>query len=74
MTPERRCIQQVLRRDDYTCRHCGANTCLDVAHIIARSQAPRLRYDPANRVTLCRSCHEFFHSYPHRWRAFVENL
>jgi 5-methylcytosine-specific restriction endonuclease McrA len=29
----------------------------DVHHIVKRSQAPRLKYDPANLVSLCRACH-----------------
>lgn len=62
---------EVLERDDYTCQRCGANTCLDAAHIIARSQAPQLRYDTRNGITLCRSCHQRFHQHPLEWREFL---
>lgn len=73
MTLAQRWMFAVLERDDYTCQFpgCGANTCLDAAHIVPRSQAPAKKYDPANGITLCRSHHEYFHNHPAQWRRFA---
>jgi 5-methylcytosine-specific restriction endonuclease McrA len=66
-----RWAEKVLRRDDWTCQNCGANTCLDAAHIQSRQQRPDLATDVNNGVTLCRSCHAFYHQFPARFRCFV---
>ena len=66
----------VLQLDNWTCQApgCGANTCLDAAHIVAKSQAPSRKFDPANGVTLCRPHHEHFHQHPLEWRRFVQTF
>lgn len=46
--------QAVFERDNYTCRHCGANDCLTVDHIQPESLGGTL--DLSNLQTLCRSC------------------
>ena len=76
MTQYQRWQTEVFERDDYTCQNpnCGANTCLDAAHIIARSQATYSRYDINNGITLCRTCHEHFHNHPGEWHQFITAL
>jgi 5-methylcytosine-specific restriction endonuclease McrA len=61
----------VLELDDWTCQNCGSNTCLDAAHIEPRSRRPDLALDPANGITLCRSCHHFFHDHPYEFTPFT---
>ncbi len=54
----------VLRRDDYTCQHCG-NTYIDCAeahHVLSFAVVPENRLDVSNGVTLCRHCHVAEHS------------
>ena len=64
----------VLKRDHYQCRHCSATNHLDAAHIIPKSRAPTLRYHLSNGITLCRTCHEYFHQHPAKWREFLNRL
>jgi 5-methylcytosine-specific restriction endonuclease McrA len=37
---------------------------VDVHHVVKRSAAPALRYDPANALLLCRDCHHFTEHHP----------
>ena len=54
----------VLARDKETCQECGAtNTTLHVHHIKAWATHPELRFEVANGLTLCVSCHSQKH--PH---------
>ena len=62
---------EVLERDEYTCQNCGANTCLDAAHIQSKGSHPELAQDPGNGVTLCRSCHRHFHDWPRAFERFI---
>ena len=71
MNADERWKLAILELDDYTCQRCGANTCLDAAHIQSRATDPELRHDPTNGITLCRSCHELFHDNPVRFRNFI---
>lgn len=48
----------VFERDDYTCQHCKIRGCeLQAHHIKSWKNHPELRYDIANGLTLCISCH-----------------
>lgn len=52
-----------LRRDNYTCQHCGATrTSLHVHHIIPREQGGTDELD--NLITLCARCHNKVHKSP----------
>lgn len=80
ITPENTRIRQsveglywreaVLKRDDYTCRHCGAKgskrrgaaVVLHVHHIKGFAAFPELRFDVDNGLTLCIPCHHKVHS------------
>ena len=64
----------IMERDNWTCQNCGTNAHLDAAHIISKQRRPDLRHELKNGVTLCRSCHEFYHAFPIRFGLFVEAL
>lgn len=55
----------VLRRDSYTCQHCGKKSeekkplRLEAHHIVPRSKGGSNR--PDNLITLCESCHKALH-------------
>jgi len=59
-------IRATYARDDYTCARCGARGNdagqLNAHHLRAWAGHPDGRFDPANLITLCRSCHEWVHS------------
>jgi len=61
----------VMERDSWMCQNCGTTKHLDAAHIIGRQVNPSLRHDITNGVTLCRSCHQFYHQFPAQFRCFV---
>ena len=66
LTPEWETLRrQVLKRDDYTCKHCGIK-CLGrkrnkpsphIDHIEPRREAPAKAMLLSNLRTLCHSCH-----------------
>ncbi len=59
----RRWRRAVLRRDGYTCQCCGEREKTLTAHHMERwIDAPRLRFDVANGLTLCLPCHRQLHS------------
>jgi 5-methylcytosine-specific restriction endonuclease McrA len=47
--------QQVLKRDNFTCQHCGARNDIHVHHIIPYRKTKDNSL--SNLITLCRSCH-----------------
>lgn len=57
----------VLTRDGHTCQNCGAtgDVRLHAHHIQPWAHAPELRFDVANGVTVCESCHANIH--PQLW-------
>lgn len=60
----RRWRRAVLRRDKFTCQHCGTprgNGRLHSHHIRPYAEHPELRYDVSNGITLCRACHTAAH-------------
>lgn len=60
----RRWSKDVLRRDDYTCRCCGARGGkLHAHHLYDFDTYPEKRCDLGNGVCLCHDCHYAFHSW-----------
>lgn len=54
--------RKVFERDKYTCQECGTiGGVLNAHHIKAFAKFPDLRFDIANGVTLCKSCHTNIH-------------
>jgi len=52
----------VFERDHYTCQKCGAaGGMLNAHHIKPWFAYPNERYDLNNGVTLCKTCHHFYH-------------
>jgi len=54
----------VLKRDDYTCQHCGLRKRKGnhVHHIMLKSEHPELRFNLDNCQTLCDECHNNIHN------------
>jgi len=52
---QRKVRASVIARDGHSCRSCGGPGPFEVHH--RESFAAGGRYEPANLVTLCRSCH-----------------
>lgn len=48
---------QILERDGWKCRSCGARGRLEVDHIEAVRVAPDRAFDPSNLQALCSPCH-----------------
>ena len=60
----------VFQRDSYTCQHCGEQGCrLAAHHILPWATYPELRYATENCITLCKHCHNEFHSM-YGWEDF----
>lgn len=51
--------KRVLKRDNYTCQKCGAQSDVEAHHIIAVKDDPegRYKYVLSNGITLCHACH-----------------
>lgn len=65
---------EVLSRDDFECRMCGANRAtLHVHHLRYTRGAPPWSYRDRELVTLCEGCHETFHDM-RPWESIVEAL
>lgn len=68
-------IRDVLERDDYRCKRCGAGKSgpksLHVHHIKPWAGNEALRFDMGNVVTLCRACHGWVHSRSNTDREFL---
>lgn len=54
--------RKVFDRDDNKCVKCGSKDKLDPHHIIEWDDAPELRLDVDNGMTLCRKCHMKHHA------------
>lgn len=48
---------QILERDGWQCRTCGARHRLEVDHVEPVRVAPERAFDPTNLQTLCGPCH-----------------
>lgn len=61
----RRWREAVLKRDGYTCQHCGVRPMdtgvLHAHHIKPFARYVALRFEVSNGVTLCHDCHEVEH-------------
>jgi 5-methylcytosine-specific restriction endonuclease McrA len=56
-------VNAVISRDMATCQHCGAKEVeLHAHHIKSYRDHPELRFDVANGITLCYSCHWSVHT------------
>lgn len=68
-------LRDVLRRDEYRCRRCGAPKSspksLHVHHIKTWAGNEALRFDMGNAVTLCRPCHSWVHSLANESREWL---
>ena len=53
---------QVLKRDNYTCRICGSKEYVHAHHIKSYAKYPDLRHEVENGITLCSACHRKMHS------------
>ncbi|MEQ9257503.1 MAG: HNH endonuclease signature motif containing protein [Roseovarius sp.] len=75
---------EILERDGYRCRACGARGRLEVDHVQPVRTHPQLAYEPGNLQALCPGCHtrktriECGHPPPREdrleWRQAVEAL
>ncbi|WNZ22272.1 FAD-dependent thymidylate synthase [Leptolyngbya sp. NK1-12] len=53
---------QIHEKFDYTCQRCGIRGgTLHAHHLLPVYACPEKAFDPANLVTLCKTCHEFIH-------------
>lgn len=54
--------ERILKRDNYTCQHCGQkNIILNIHHITKSNIKPELFYEDDNLITLCVDCHSSTH-------------
>lgn len=53
--------KEVMERDCHACAICGSIEMLEAHHIMPYALFPHLRTDPANGITLCKSCHKSVH-------------
>lgn len=53
--------EAVFRRDNFTCQHCGGDGGIQAHHIKPWKDHKELRYDVANGLTLCQTCHSNLH-------------
>jgi 5-methylcytosine-specific restriction endonuclease McrA len=76
-TPEwRALVQSIFARDGFRCVRCGAGQdhaehSLHAHHIATWVEAPELRREPTNLVTLCRKCHTWVHSNANAERDYL---
>ena len=54
--------KQVLSRDNQQCVCCGLNKHLEVHHLFGYKENPELAVNENNGVTLCKFCHDKYHS------------
>ena len=62
--------QQVLERDNNTCKKCGFNAkfktekrSLNIHHLFNKMEYPQWFYRVSNLITLCGNCHKSFHKF-----------
>jgi 5-methylcytosine-specific restriction endonuclease McrA len=54
------------------CRNCGSMGPLDWAHVFSRRHLS-IRWDLANSMALCRTCHTFFTNKPAEWEQWCRD-
>lgn len=68
-------LRAVYERDGYRCMRCaepkGEPRSLHAHHIVPWAGNETLRFDLANAVSLCRSCHSWVHSRANTERAYL---
>ena len=68
-------LREILERDGYHCRRCNAPKTkpksLHVHHLKPWAGNETLRFDAANALTLCRTCHSWVHSRKNISREFL---
>ena len=53
---------KILKRDNYTCRHCRSKNNLHVHHLIYKvGGVPPWEYRNSDLITLCANCHDEVH-------------
>jgi hypothetical protein len=76
-TPEwKALVQAVYKRDGYRCKRCKHHQdhgqhALHAHHIATWAEAPELRREMSNLVTLCNECHKWVHSRANKRRRFL---
>lgn len=60
-TSQQRFRKLVLQRDGKVCRQCGSSDNLHAHHVLPFKDAPALRWDIDNGITLCFQCHSNLH-------------
>lgn len=61
----------VFKRDNFTCQDCGQHGGILTAHHIAEwANAPALRYEVSNGVTLCEPCHDKRHGWERKPKTY----
>jgi 5-methylcytosine-specific restriction endonuclease McrA len=76
-TPEwRSLVQSIFMRDGFRCVRCAAGQdhsehSLHAHHVATWAEAPALRSEPTNLVTLCRKCHTWVHSNANTERDYL---
>lgn len=71
----RQIVQAIYARDKFTCQRCGAPKggpkSLHAHHLEPWADNVALRFDPANLITLCRTCHTWVHSKQNEQREYL---
>ena len=53
---------KVILRDNGACQCCGLDEKLEAHHIFSSEEYPQLAYELTNGITLCKFCHDKYHS------------
>ena len=68
-------IQEVFKRDNYSCKDCGYKKETDkkliIHHVKTWAEYPKLRFENSNLVTLCEECHWKRHSKDGTSKRFI---
>lgn len=56
-------VKKIFDRDWFRCRICDASKPLNIHHLYNYASYPEQRFEEDNSITLCRSCHQKFHSW-----------
>lgn len=51
------------KRDNWCCQKCGSSVDLSIHHLFPKSKYPELKMNRANLITLCQTCHQFYHNW-----------